>query len=718
MMIANSARAFKTYMPVLIPFLLFMAAPLAQAQSPLFLEEFEGESFEQLAWTAIPNEDFQRADVSLGLLPVNPENPDATNGRGLVLTASRGQGALIFGPVINTDAQAVVLRLSVLALAPGASVALGALDVPPGGSIANTDNSGVFLFENDSGFAQEQYQTMITVVRPKSGAIIPVFQLALNENADTQVVTAFFDRYEVFPLTAETVLDPALQNVFDIEGEPVAPTPTPTLAPTATPTLPPEATPTPTPTLPAVTPTPQPDLGINYFIELSPLSDQEEAFEPDIAYESDQTYLTVAADNTLGFQDVLLREINNEEVTITEPFIVNDPKQDTVTRNPSIELDPNRVRHVAWADNRRVDKFFGVYLTAVDAFNQRIVTDDFLVNLPFEETDALNPSFALQESGELVVVWQDNRNFVTDIYTRRLQWTGGSYEALDENDFIVNRTFENTNAANPDVAMDGEGQIVAVWNDNRFMVEETKRDDIYARFFSLDTVPNEIPQVPESELEVMVSLDDELLDQSTQPRIAYSNGYYLVVWQSLLPATGNQAILGTVLNRAGEVLQQEFIIDSGEEANRAGAPDVIAWSPNRFVVTWADASANTLHLRFYDAAENSFLTTPVELLQEVVEVSQMRIAAGEDNQALLVWEETLEGLREVSGLSLGVNSDVLLQQSLPVAQRGPQSGPDVAPLGLAPVRQAQPRPMADDSRNRVREPAGEIEASPPRALAE
>lgn len=635
--------------------MMFMCLPQSLQASTVFSESFSAASFGQSGWAAIPNGqgEFQLADVAISLIPTSPSDPSLSDGRGLVVTAERGEGALLYGPVVRSDDDLVLLRVSVFGLGAGASIAMGALDVSPNGNIATTDNSGNFLFESDSGFATQDFQQLISVFRAKRGAFIPVLQVALNPDALPSSVTVMFDNFDGHRLDDDTVSNPVLRELLRLDGTEVPPTPTPVF-PTPTPT------PTPSPTMP-----PAADFVIDAFIGISPDDDVFEAGEPDVAHDRDSVFTTVAADQTLAFPDILLRDYDASENTITDPVTVNQTFEDTTTRTPDVEIDFGGTRHIVWSDNRSVEKLFSVYLTPFNSFGSRIVTSDLEVNRLFVDTNTDTPALAVRDNGDIAVIWKDDRNFLTDIFVRRVRWSGTSYQLLDDSDILVNNTFENTNATDPDIAISDEGRIVAVWSDNRTVVGNSKRNDIFARVFTMSTALNSDGQFASDVKEVRVSDDDTVLDNAARPRIATTDNTFLVVWENTDPSTNTGSIRATLLDRDGDVLVPEFLVDSGDASNRAHSPSVAVWSEGQYVITWADDADNSLQMLFYDAAQNLYLTDPILLVESVFDVEQTRLAADDDNRLVMVWDETLGGLREASGLSLSVNAGDLQQMSVP-----------------------------------------------------
>ncbi len=613
----------------------------AQEFQPLYRATFDDSSFELSGWKSIPSGtgEFQPASVSIGMLGNGSDVPGLSDGRGVIITALQGQGSLVYGPVIPVDDQLVLLRVSVHALSGGGSVAMGALDVAPGGSLATIDGSVTYDIEADSAVYTDDYQRINVIYRPKSQALIPVFQLAVNANSNASVVVATFDNFEIYTLDSEIVQDPALQALLGI----TPPVSTPT--PTAIPTMPPEITPTPTPTPMSVS-----GIVTDWLYTLSPTDDSLEAMSPSIAFDHQQIYSVVAADRTGGFDDILLRDIDTESGEINEPVTVNETFEDTITQMPDITIDFGGTRHVVWSDNRSIEKLYSVYLTQIDSFGQRLVESDFEANILYEETNAIDPALSVRDNGDMILCWTDDRSLFMDVYARRVHWTGDGIDTLQQEDVLVNIPREDTNTSNPDVVMDEAGNVAIVWSDDRALLDESKRSDIYAAFFPYNTQPDEEGKLPETIQRIQLSDFDQILDHATIPKIALGENIALVVWQNIDPTQGTSSVHGVVADMNGEILQGEFVIDEMDD-RQATSPAVTALNENLFMISWYDESRGKIYARIFNASNRLFLTDPTEIESEVLQVRTLGIASDGEQEFFTVWDAISGQYRDLFGAS-------------------------------------------------------------------
>lgn len=643
------------------------AAVYGQSIQPIFLAEFNESTFQESGWQAVPSGSgsFDPAQISIGLIP---SAPNYSNGRGIVMTALSGQGSFVTGPVVNVGDDLVFIRFSVVALAGGGTIAVGALNANPTNGGAVADGSLGYAYEVETGNFVDSYDYVQVVYRPKGKSIIPFFQLAVLPSDQQKSVTVFFDNFEIIPLNEQTVADPVLRAAMGIGGSSSEPSPTPTMG-SFTPT------PTQTPTGIINTPTPPPAgavIEVDEIFGLSPSNDQREAYAPNVDFDQGETFSVVATDLTEGFQDVLMRTINVGNQTVDGPFLVNQTFQDTVTDSPDIKIDFSGTRHVVWTDNRAVEKLFSIYLTQLNPAGERMVENDFEVNNLFESTNTAEPGLDVLDSGEIVIGWRDDRNFLMDFFVRRASWNGSRVNVVDDHDFQVNVPFENTNVSNPVIAITDDGTISAVWSDDRTLVNGKKRNDIFVRIFNFTTQPNSEHQLPSSAVEKQLSEQNSVLDQATNPDVAYRNGRFVAVWRNVNPSTAASNIHGVVFDREGAIVVSEFIVDSGEASSRALAPSIAAWSDDRFMISWFDEAKGQLMGRLYDAAKNLFVNEPsgggpTLLLENIAGTDQTALALSRSSWGLLAWDGVINGFKDIFAASLALPFENQAAFSAPVA---------------------------------------------------
>ncbi|MEW6238279.1 MAG: hypothetical protein AB1656_23080 [Candidatus Omnitrophota bacterium] len=663
-----------------------LCLPLSSiAIEPVFKTDFDQSDLQKTGWTAISAGfgAYAPASVSVGMIPSTPADPTLTNGRGVIITALSGQGSFVYGPAIPTNGELMVLRVSVFSLGQGGAVAAGALDAAPGGSLSNVDGSLSYSLEADSGSLMADYQRLTMLYRPKSKAMIPFFQLAVAPSSDMKAVTIMLDNFEIYSLNAATVADPNLRALFDIGGG-AAPT----------------ATSTPKPPNPTATPTATPAPQAGVYGELYTITDPNDALDvshPRAAFDYQKGY-AIASVELGDYKDIGLRWLDASNKSVSGPFIVNQTYENTEANDPDINVDGGGIRHIAWSDNRSIEKLSSIYLAQLDSSGNRLVTNDYEVNLLFQDTNAKLPALALENNGDMITCWSDNRNYLNDLFARRLRWDGKNITAIDAKDFQVNLPYNDTNVGELDAAIDDRNNILVVWSDNRVIVNSKKRDDIYGRFFSFQTNVTAKNAVPESIAEINISDFDNYYDLATEPQVAVSDGWFLVVWTNTIPSEGSH-IHAAAIDNAGTLRAPEFIMDSGETTNFCRLPSVAALAGNRFIVTWYDGINKTFWARWYDASEHLYLTDPIPLDQEFSIIRGTSVSVGNNNEFLFLWASYKMSRFDLTGfLGTWIDQGMAGKIKSPI-----RSGGSLQPLS---VQKAEVKPMRA------------MEQKPPRAGSE
>ncbi|MBD3266440.1 hypothetical protein GF373_07195 [bacterium] len=651
--------------------LIFASVTAAHAINPIYSAHFSEPNFTETGWVQFPTGDpgeYELAEVSTGLISQVEGYSDS---QGIRIQAATGQGGTIFGPVVQTGDVPVLVRVSVHTLSAGGTIAVGALDADASGSLETMDGSICFALEMKSETYADTFHQVSVLYKPKRDAIVPVLQLVGPSGGDSSSVTAMFDNVEVYPLTQETVPDAEWQTLLGITDPGAAiPTPTPTLTPTPTPG--------------------ESDFPVrvdaNYYL---PLGEEEKALhDPALAFDRDDEYTTAMnVISPAGFQDVAIRDIDTEAKEVSPSIIVNELFENTKTKQPDISIDFSGVRHVAWTDNRDIEKTYSVYVSPMDGFGNRLLENDILVNDLFENTNTQHPAIAGQGNGTITVSWIDDRHFAEDLYIRRLLWNGTQMQWIDEADIALNSPFENTDLGEPDIAMDEDGHIAVVWPDNRLIQNDRQRWDIYGRFFPVDAEPTDDDKLPDDHVELQISIYDSDFDHARLPRVAISNGNCLIAWVNENPSTGDRAIHGAVADTNGKLVHSEFLVDGGEGINNT-LVDVKAIEENRFLILWQDEAIKEIFVTVYDAAEHSFLTDGIGIIELQDAAGNIALAVDNEMRFLSLWDYAgLGDQTVVDGLSGLVDLSHLNAKIIPQTIGGGVLKPmNVSPLSKSNIR--------------------------------
>ncbi len=268
--------------------------------------------------------DYLQADYSFGAVPEGDR--EGMNGIGITIALDELEGFLLYVPPLDVGEGPVLVQCNVLSNASDVAIALGALNLPAGGTFADLDGSiATNQPANGSQFLNE-WGTLEVLYDPQGDALVPVFQVVSTSNVPS-VVT--IDNIVVTPLRSLN-----RDQVGDLFGIPTSvpptptesPTPSNTPTPTATPTdtLTPSETPTPTdtPTItltptPTSTPTPTPTTSL-LVVNLPGLSSDVRAL--DMVLILPGTFMMGSTSDERGRSS---DEGPQHSVTISEPFYIS-----------------------------------------------------------------------------------------------------------------------------------------------------------------------------------------------------------------------------------------------------------------------------------------------------------------------------------------------------------------------------------------------------------
>jgi hypothetical protein len=184
------------------------------------------------------------------------------------------------------------------------------------------------------------------------------------------------------------------------------------------------------------------------------------------------------------------------------------------------------------------------------------------------------PSFAMDNEGNFVVVWEDERSGSSaDIYGQLFDPSGDSIGS----NFLINDDVGDYSQNRPSCAMDSAGNFIVVWYDYR-----DGGTNIYGQRFyaSGDTAGGG-----------NFLINDYTGSSQYYPYCAMDkNGNFIVVWQDLRDGNGN--VYGQRFDNTGDSLGINFRIDQGPGAEYVDYPKV-SMNENNFVVVWQDSRNST-----------------------------------------------------------------------------------------------------------------------------
>jgi hypothetical protein len=171
--------------------------------------------------------------------------------------------------------------------------------------------------------------------------------------------------------------------------------------------------------------------------------------------------------------DIYAQRFANDGTMLGSNFKVNDNQDSTWQVNPSLSVDDNGDCIIVWNDGRSGNDAIYAQRYSSDG---KVLSSNFQVNdVQFSSSLNSHPSVSTDSSGNFIITWGDQRNDNMDIYAQRYSNDG---TALGKN-FKVNDDQDSENQYYPCISVDGDGNFVIVWVDERNNVS-----DIYAQRYS------------------------------------------------------------------------------------------------------------------------------------------------------------------------------------------------------------------------------------------
>jgi hypothetical protein len=333
----------------------------------------------------------------------------------------------------------------------------------------------------------------------------------------------------------------------------------------------------------------------------------EHQVDPSISMDGAGNFVVVWYDFRNDNFDIYYQRYNSTGSALGVNTKVNDDTEDASQEHPSISMDVTGNFVIVWDDirNNNYDIYFQRYTSTGGALGVNTK-----VNNDVDSAKQWYPSISMDGAGNFVVVWIDERNGNRDIYFQRYTSTGGILGVNTK----VNNDAGNADQVNPSISMDVAGNFVIAWHDFR----AANWDIYYQRYTSTGTPLGVNTKVN----------DDAGSDFQMNSSISMDGvGNFVIVWQDYRNVnwdiyyqryTSTGAALGAnikVNDDAGSMYQQVPSISIDGAGNF-----VIVWQDDRYGQTspdiigqryFSNGSPNGGNYRIVTNGPNSGETSPV-----------------------------------------------------------------------------------------------------------
>ncbi|MEH2263534.1 beta strand repeat-containing protein [Nostoc sp.] len=291
--------------------------------------------------------------------------------------------------------------------------------------------------------------------------------------------------------------------------------------------------------------------------------------------------------------------------------------------NPAVAMDAAGDFVISWTSNAQDGSGNGIY---AQRYNSAGVAqgNEFKVNT-YTTADQINPTVAIDATGDFIISWQSQDGSGTGIYAQRYNSNG----VAQGNEFKVN-TYTSDNQINPTVAMDAAGDFVISW-------QSYYQDDSYYGIYAQRYNSSGAVQGNEFKVNTYTTKDQ------INPTVAMdANGNFIISWSSLGEDGSSFGIYAQRYNSAGVAQGNEFKVNTYTTSSQDNPTVAINANNGDFVISWTsngqDGSSDGIYAQRYNSAGvaqgNEFrVNTYTDSFQ-----SYSTVALGSNGEYVISWQ--------------------------------------------------------------------------------
>ncbi|MDP3025162.1 MAG: T9SS type A sorting domain-containing protein [candidate division Zixibacteria bacterium] len=307
-------------------------------------------------------------------------------------------------------------------------------------------------------------------------------------------------------------------------------------------------------------------------------------YYPVIAMNNSGNFVITWHDHRNGNGDIYAQKYNSLGSPLGSNFKVNDDVSTADQFLSAIAMDNRGNFVITWEDYRK-DVYGGdIYAQRYD-FSGSPSGSNFKVNSDTGTAYQWYPAIAMDGSGKFVVAWQDERISKFDIYAQRFNSSGAP---LGSN-FKVNDDVGATPQAYAAVAIDGSGDFVITWEDDRNSIS-----DVYAQRYNSTGAPLgsnfKVNEVSWAASRPFIAMDD--------------SGNFIITWQDY--RNGNYDIYAQRYSSSGTSLGSNLKVNDEVGTANQWSPAIAMDDSGNFVITWYDYRNGLTNPDIYVQRYNSF----------------------------------------------------------------------------------------------------------------
>ncbi len=297
--------------------------------------------------------------------------------------------------------------------------------------------------------------------------------------------------------------------------------------------------------------------------------DGSEQSTPDIDGDGQGNYVLTWRDDRSGYFSAIYAQIyHNDTTPFGENFKVGDDGETSTRYNPAIAVDQNLNFVITWLDRRS-----GQWDVYAQQFSNTGIPpgNTFKVNNEPGDEEQEQPCVAIDNSGNFVITWSDEKNGDWDIYGQRYAADG---TALGEN-FRINDDTGNELQYWPCCNCDKNGNLLVSWIDQRYNEDY----EIYAQRYLPDGTPVGGNFKVNSDTEQAFQL---------RPDISFDDsGNFIITWED--QRSGEWDVYAQRYFSDGSTLGDNFKVNDDAPDSYQRNASITSDENGNFVICWQDS---------------------------------------------------------------------------------------------------------------------------------
>ena len=287
-----------------------------------------------------------------------------------------------------------------------------------------------------------------------------------------------------------------------------------------------------------------------------------------------------------------------------------------------------------------------------------------------------DPQVAMDADGDFVAVWIDGDNIVDGIDGSSRGIVVQRYDSAGNP--VGGEVVVNTETAGaqqePDIAMDPDGNFVVVWTDTASFGGDGDGDGAGIAGQLFDSAGNPVGG--------QIQVNDVTANQQLRPDVAMGpDGGFLVTWGDIV--AGNYELAARQFDSSGNPVAGQFQVNTYTTGRQYRAS--IDYAANGdFVIAWGSggsyAANSTAVLRRYDSAGNP-LAPEVHITTQTTQQLAPSVAVADGGEFVVAWTDGLGGTvkaRRFDAAGNVVGADLTLRDTPDTFQRLPRIAMDSA----------------------------------------